>query len=162
EQNTFTIDPADPLHDWDKLAANTPVTLTNHAVTFVGDLKPLSVPNTMTSGVDAGKTFDVAAMVIQGHIDASTERAVDPLSGAPATDAAGHPLFKSESDFYAFRGRAGDLINLEVLLVGMNRFGDDTIDPMVRVYGPDGRLMQLGTGAAVNDDDFDGGIANIV
>ncbi len=108
----------------------------------VGDLVGLNVPNTMPRGVDAGKTLDVAAMDVLGHIGLGAD---------------GH----SQSNFIAFTGRAGDLINLQVLSVGMPRIANQ-IDPVAKVFGPDGKLMQLGSGYAVDDDDFDGGISNIV
>lgn len=124
---------------------STSVTIGGTTVTAhdAGELPGLEVPNTMLKGLNANKTFDVAAMTVLGNIE------IDPATG------------RSDSAFIAFKGRAGDLINIQVVSVGMARLANP-VDPVARVYGPDGQLMPFYAGVAVNDDDFDGGLSNIV
>jgi hypothetical protein len=78
-------------------------------------LYTLSVPNPIPSGFDAGKTFDVAAVDVTGHLGA-------------------------QPDFYTFQGQAGDLMNFEVMSAGLTRIAQP-FDSVLYVYGPDGNLV---------------------
>src|SRR5262249_52354893 len=69
-------------------------------------LAALAVPNTLVRGLHAAAHFDVAAVDVTGAIG------LDPATG------------KSESDFYSFDGRAGDLLNLSVFSTGLTRLPD--------------------------------------
>jgi hypothetical protein len=71
---------------------------------------------------------------------------------------------RSENDWYAFTGRAGELINIDVLSNSVERFGtgsggaltpDDYVDSIVRVYDATGQLVQYYDGLAENDDTFE-------
>ncbi len=97
-------------------------------------LATLTVPTT-DKGVNAGSTFDVAALSVTGHIG---------LSGT-----------HSESDFYSFSGRRGDIMNLEVLSVALAPRAGGTIDSILRLYDSAGNLVPYYGGQAVNDDQFE-------
>src|SRR5262249_40313871 len=79
-------------------------------------ITPLAVPNTLSSGLNSMKQFAVEAVDVVGSI------AIDPGTGF------------SESDFYSFTGKKGDLISIEVLSKALSRLAGNTIDPIVRVY----------------------------
>ncbi len=79
-------------------------------------LYSLAVPNPITTGFDAGKTFDVAAVDVLGT-----------LTGT-------HP------DFYTFQGQAGDLMNFETWSKVLTRITNPA-DTVLYVYGPDGNLL---------------------
>jgi Ca2+-binding RTX toxin-like protein len=97
-------------------------------------LAPLAVPNTLGGGLNAKKTFAVAALDVVGAIG------IDPATGA------------SESDYYSLTGRRGDLFNIEVLSQTLSRLGDNTIDPIVRVYDAAHGLVAYFDAGAANDD----------
>src|SRR5262249_9553196 len=78
-------------------------------------LYTLSVPNPIPSGFDAGKTFDVAAVDVTGHLGA-------------------------QPDFYTFQGQAGDLMNFEVMSAGLTRIAQP-FDSGLYGYGPHGNLV---------------------
>jgi hypothetical protein len=105
------------------------------------NLPTLAVPNTIARGFDAGKTFSVAAADVTGSIQ---------------LDSTGH----SESDFYSFQGRAGDLINIQTMSNALTRI-TDPVDTILRVYGPDGKLVSYYGTPAVNNVDFEGSDAII-
>jgi Ca2+-binding RTX toxin-like protein len=106
------------------------------------ELYGMFVPNTVAKGLNANKTFDVAAVVVTGAIEL----------GAGG---------KSESDYYRFEGRKGDLINVQVLSHSLTRI-DQPIDALVRIYDADGNLVQYYRGPAINDDGPEGPDAAIV
>jgi hypothetical protein len=61
-----------------------------------------------------------------------------------------------QSDYYSFSGKAGDVINAEVISVVPNRFGAADVDSQIRLYMPDGTtLVPQGAGTATNDDEFE-------
>src|SRR5262249_7681290 len=96
----------------------------------LGALPGLAVPNTLLFGQNAGQSFAVTALDVVGSIG------IDPGTG------------KSEDDYYSFVGKAGDLMNIEVLSSSLNR----TVNPMdsgVRLFASSGKLL------AVNDDEFE-------
>jgi hypothetical protein len=99
-------------------------------------LAPLSVPNTLRSGFDAGKVLSVAAVDV---INASLQ---DTTAGT------------LESDFYSFSGQAGDLMNLEVYSTSLTRI-TNSVDTEMYVYDPSGKLVSQYGGTAFNDDDFE-------
>ena len=61
----------------------------------------------------------------------------------------------SESDFYSFAGKKGDVVNIEVLSTALSRLGDNTIDAMIRVYDASNTLVAYFETPAVNDDQFE-------
>ncbi len=79
-------------------------------------LYTLSVPNPITSGFDAGKTFDVAAVDVLGTLTGS------------------HP------DFYTFQGQKNDLMNFETWSKVLTRI-TNPVDTVLYVYGPNGNLL---------------------
>jgi Ca2+-binding RTX toxin-like protein len=109
-------------------------------------LTPLAVPNTLVTGLNSTKAFSVEALVVTGSI---------ALDGAI-----------SESDYYSFSGRAGDVISLEVMSLSLTRLFNQGpnffIDPMVRIYAPDGTLLAFGGGNAFNDDQFEPTDASLI
>ena len=98
----------------------------------------MSVPNTLISGFNAGKQFDVAALNVMGSIN---------------LDSTG----KSQSDWYSFEGKKGDLVNLAIYSAGLSRLTThtQTIDSILRVYDASGALVPYYDGVAVNDDQFE-------
>jgi hypothetical protein len=102
-------------------------------------LYTLNVPNTVPSGFDAGQTLDVAAVDVLGHLGNAQGVVTSP-------------------DFYTFKGSAGDLMNIQVLSNGLTRLvnSNNWIDPVVYVYGPNGKLV------AWDDDQFEGPDSSIV
>ena len=79
-------------------------------------LYQLNVPNPITTGFDASKTFDVDAVDVLGT-----------LSG-------------SQPDFYTFQGQMGDLMNFEVMSAGLTRIAKP-FDSVIYVYDPSGNLV---------------------
>ncbi len=80
-------------------AGGTPFTI-DHAY-VLPDLPSLAVPNKLPAGtLDSGKTFDVAALAVDGTLVAS-----------------------NEEDFYAFQGQAGQVMNFQVIS------GTDSLNP---------------------------------
>jgi hypothetical protein len=111
-------------------------TVTPHSIRAAAlplTLKPLVVPNTETNGLDAGKTLAVAATAVNGFIG------IDPTTG------------HSGDDYYSFTGRAGDVINLEVMSGLLKRI-TDPIDSVLSVYDSSGKLVNYYGQSAVNDD----------
>ncbi len=98
----------------------------------------MNVPNTLISGFNAGKQFDVAALNVTGSID---------------LDSTG----KSRSDWYSFAGKKGELVNLAIYSAGLSRLTThtQTIDSILRVYDASGVLVPYYDGVAVNDDQFE-------
>lgn len=98
----------------------------------------MNVPNTLRSGFNSDKQFDVAALNVLGSI---------------VLDSTG----KSQSDWYSFAGKKGDLVNLAVYSVGLSRLEThtQTIDSILRVYNASGALVPYYDGVAVNDDQFE-------
>ncbi|MCS6978295.1 MAG: tandem-95 repeat protein [Gemmatales bacterium] len=105
-------------------------------------LQPLAVPNTLPAGtVNHGKNLVVSALGIVGSIELRDGR--------------------SESDFYAFSGQAGDLINLEIYSRALAGRFSDTIDSILRVYDSTGNLVPYFSTVAFNDDSFESQDATI-
>src|SRR5262249_49597364 len=113
-------------------------------------LAPLAVPNTVPLGrgfVNAGKQFAVAAMAVNGSIG------IDP-----STITSTNPGGKAESNYYAFSGKAGDLINIEAISSSQARFQKalaGTINSALRVYDPTGKLLSYYNANAYNNDQFE-------
>jgi Bacterial Ig-like domain (group 3)/PKD domain len=99
-------------------------------------LTPLAVPNTETNGIDVGKTFAVAASAVNGYIGIDT--------------GSGHSAF----DYYSFTGRAGDVLNFEVMSNALKRI-TDPIDAVVSVYDSSGQLVPYYGGTALNAGVFE-------
>src|SRR5204863_9029942 len=84
-----------------------------------------------------GKQLNVRAIDVVGSIQ---------LVGSP---------LHSENDFYAFQGKAGDVVNVEVLSATLKTRISNAIDSVVRVFRSDGTLVPYYGGPAVNDDGFE-------
>ncbi|MCU0961385.1 MAG: pre-peptidase C-terminal domain-containing protein, partial [Pirellulaceae bacterium] len=111
----------------------------------LGELPGLLVPNTIRRGLNAHRDLAVAAIDVVGSID------IDPATG------------KSESDWYSFAGRVGDVINIEMMSASQTRFAGNAIDAILRLYGADGTLIPSGAGTlAFNDDQFESSDAQII
>jgi Ca2+-binding RTX toxin-like protein len=106
----------------------------------LGELPALPVPNTIATGVNANKSLSVAALGVVGSLELG-------------------PDGVSESDFYSFAGRAGDLINIELMSISLTRFADNPVDTVLRLRNANGEMVPyygspLG---AFNDDQFEPG-----
>ena len=95
-------------------------------------MAPLVTPNTLESGVNAGKVFDVSALAVTGRINAL-----------------------NEADYYRFEGLAGDLMNFEVISDTPNRLSD-YIDSQITLYNAAGVPVDFYGEDAFNDDEFEG------
>ena len=116
----------------------------------------LAVPNTLSRGVNQSKDFFVQIASINGQIE------IDSTTG------------RSQSDWYAFNGSAGELINIDLFSNSVSRFGtgaggeltsDDFVDSIVRVwYVVEGvpQLVPYYNGLAENDDTFEPTDSSIV
>jgi hypothetical protein len=80
------------------------------------NLYVLNVPNPMTTGFDAGKTFDLNAVDLLGTVSGS------------------------QPDFYTFTGQAGDNMNFEVMSAALTR-NTRPFDSVLYVYDPNGNLV---------------------
>jgi hypothetical protein len=122
-----------PQHETPSTAISAAPSTTTSVSAQPVSLYTLNVPNAIPSGFDAGQTLDVAAVDVLGK-------------------------FQGHADFYSFQGSAGDLMNFQVLSNGLTRLvnSNDWIDPVVYVYGPDGKLV------AWDDDQFEGPDSSIV
>jgi hypothetical protein len=107
---------------------------TNPPVMGLGELPALSVPNPVTTGFDAGKKFDAAAEDVLGEINPGV------------------------TDSYSFSGLKGDLISIDAMSSALSRYyasaqspdgKDHYFDPVISLYGPDGKLVQT------NDNQFE-------
>ena len=101
------------------------------------NLSRIAVPNTLKRGLNALKDFAVAAATVTASI------VIDPATNF------------SESDFYAIRGKAGDLLNFEIYSTTLQRIANP-IDSILRLYNSAGTLVNYYGGPAVNDDGFEG------
>ena len=102
-------------------------------------LAPLYVPNTAVPGnLEYGKVFDVAAVAVNGSIG------IDSTTG------------KSENDLYLIYGHQGDDISFQTYSQDLARFGNDTVDTILKVFDASGNLVAYDLGTAVNDDQFEG------
>jgi Ca2+-binding RTX toxin-like protein len=96
----------------------------------LGELVGLTVPNTVVTGQYAGQTLTVRAEAVTGSIQ------LDPVTG------------RSESDWYSFGGRGGQILNAEVMSNVLTRT-QNPIDSVVRLYDAAGNLLLW------NDDEFE-------
>lgn len=99
-------------------------------------LASLAVPNTLINGLHYGKDFAFGAVNVAGAINLT-------------------PSGVSEDDYYSFSGRAGDVMNLEVISDSQDRFAN-AIDPVLRVYDSAGQLVAYYATTAENDDQLEG------
>ena len=113
----------DLVNEGQLIAAGTPSapaeTLAEPAQTISAQpvsLYQLSVPNSIPSGFDAGKSFDVDAVDVLGHV----------ASGTP--------------NFYTIQAPAGSLMSFETKSADLTRI-TDPIDTVLYVYGPNGALL---------------------
>ena len=61
----------------------------------------------------------------------------------------------SENDVYAFQGAAGEYLTAEILSDSLRHRFANTIDSILRIYGPSGQLLHFYGQDAVNDDGLD-------
>lgn len=102
----------------------------------LGSLEPLTVPNLApdSSFLRFGQSFNVSALAVIGDLRSQS------IAGVEGT----------EFDFYRFTGKAGDIVNIELLANSIRPLRGDLFDSELRVYKADG------TQIAFNDDDFEG------
>jgi Ca2+-binding RTX toxin-like protein len=102
----------------------------------------LNVPNTLGQGLNVNKQFSVAAVDVVGSMTSATE-----------------------VDVYSFQGRAGDLINLEVISDGVIRTGQTThaINAVLEILNASGQILAYyDPDLAVTDDEFESFDAQII
>jgi Ca2+-binding RTX toxin-like protein len=88
----------------------------------LGVLPGLSVPNTLEPGaLNYGHTFDVSAIAVVGDVQ---------LTGG-----------RSENDVYSFTGKAGDLMNFQVLSGSLVPSRGNPIDGVLKLYDSAGHLL---------------------
>jgi Ca2+-binding RTX toxin-like protein len=102
----------------------------------LGELQPLTVPNlTPSSEFELfGQSFRVSALAVVGELRSQM------VAGEEET----------EFDYYRFVGKAGDIVNIELLANSVRPLRGNLFDGELRVYKADG------TQIAFNDDDFEG------
>ncbi len=98
-------------------------------------LSSLAAPNTLVSGFNYLKDFAVAVTDVVGSIGL--------INGI------------SEDDYYSFTGRAGDLMNIQVISNALTRI-TNPIDSILRIYDATGNLVSYFNSSAVNDDEPEG------
>ncbi len=110
-------------------------------------LYDLNVPNPITSGFDAGMTFDVSAVDIDGYIGGT--QPVTDANGNPVTDPkTGNAYTVSQPNYYTFTGQAGQLMSFQAMSASVT-FIKDPVDTALTIYGPNGQVV------AFNDDQFE-------
>ena len=110
-------------------------------------LYDLNVPNPITSGFDAGMTFDVSAVDIDGYIGGA--QPVLDASGNPVTDPkTGNAYTVSVPNYYTFTGHAGQLMSFQAMSTSITSI-KDPVDTVLTIYGPNGQAL------AYNDDQFE-------
>jgi hypothetical protein len=92
-------------------------------------LMPLTVPDTLSRGLNSIKQFQVGAVDIVGHIGSATEH-----------------------DVYSLSGRKGDLLNVQVMSEALDRYrtAGQAIDAVLTVYDASGNVV-----VATSDDEFE-------
>lgn len=99
----------------------------------LGTMPALAVPNLLPAGTTNYNTvFNVRATSVVGTL---------------ATG--------GESDFYAFTGKAGDLLNLEIYSNALTGRVSNPIDSVLSVYDSSGNLVPYYTTTATSDDTFE-------
>ncbi len=102
----------------------------------LGELESLTVPNLTPSSDFSlfGQTFSVHALTVVGELRSQTIASEE----------------ETEFDYYRFTGKAGDIVNIELLANSLRPLRGRLFDGELRVYKADG------TEIAFNDDDFEG------
>ena len=126
-------------------------------------LYTLNVPNPITTGYDAGKTFAVSAVDIDGDIgvgpaltqevDGNPETVYETdLNGNQILDANGNPIPVTPAipNYYTFQGQTGQVMAFQVMSSLITSI-KDPVDTVLTLYGPDGSVIA----AASNDDIFE-------
>jgi hypothetical protein len=121
-------------------------------VSPTGGLYTLSVPDPITTGFDAGKSFDVAAVDMADHIG-GTQTLVVP---DPKNPGGSLTLTQAVPNYYTFYGQAGDLMNFQVMSAALARYQGNSIDSVLQVFDPSGNLV------ASNDDNFESSDSSII
>jgi hypothetical protein len=121
-------------------------------VSSTGGLYTLSVPDPITTGFDAGKSFDVAAVDITDHIG-GTQTLVVP---DPKNPGGSLTMTQAVPNYYTFYGQAGDLMNFQVMSAALARYQGNSIDSVLHVYDPNGNQI------AFNDDGFESSDSSII
>ena len=110
-------------------------------------LYDLNVPNPITSGFDAGQTFDVSAVDIDGYIGGT--QSVTDAGGNPIIDSkTGDAYTVSQPNYYTFQGQEGQLMSFQAMSASVT-FIKDPVDTTLTIYGPNGQVV------AFNDDQFE-------
>jgi hypothetical protein len=96
-------------------------------------LSSLKVPNTLVSGKDVGKDFQVQALDVTGSLKGS-----------------------GEADYYSFEGKAGQIFNFEVIssILAPKRI-IDSIDSQISIFDSNGNLVPYYTSTAFNDNELE-------
>ena len=119
----------------DPTAPQTPITVsgTTYSAQSLGTLPALAVPNLLPPGtVNYNTVFNVRATSVVGALTTF-----------------------GESDFYAFSGKAGDLVNLETYSNALTGRISNPIDSILSVYDSSGNLVPYYGTTATNDDTFE-------
>lgn len=98
-------------------------------------LSTLYIPNTLRNGLNFGKDFAAAAVAVTGSVAL--------VNGV------------SQDDYYSFTGRAGDVLNIELMSGSLTRI-DNAIDSILRVFDSTGNEIAYYDSTAVNDDELEG------
>ena len=105
----------------------------------LGTLPPLAVPNLLPPGaINYGSDLRVRAINVVGSIE--------------RTAGGSGP---SENDVYAFQGKAGEIVTLEVLSVSIRQRLLASIDSMIGIYDSAGNVLDFHGKPAFNDDGFE-------
>ena len=111
------------------------------------DLYTLNVANPLTTGMDAGKTFAVSAVDIDGYLG-GTQPVLD-ANGVPVLDpTTSLPYTTSVPNYYTFSGTAGQDMSFQVMSASITSI-KDPVDTTLTIYGPNGQVI------AYNDDQFE-------
>ncbi|MBI1324764.1 DUF4214 domain-containing protein [bacterium] len=151
-----TTDPSNP--NWTGMPAPTvaaaPEVTSPVALTGVGtvtaqpvNLYTLDVPNPITTGFDANKSFDVSAVNINGYLGGSA--AVLDGNGNPIINpATGKAYTATRANYYTFSGAAGQVMSFQVKSASISSI-KNPVDTTLRIFGPNGEVI------AFNDDQFE-------
>ncbi len=133
---SFDFSTSPPTLDNGPAITGTTTVTQEDGTTATGPVAPVSlytlnVPNSITSGFDAGKALDAAAVAVNGVVG------LDPSTGT------------SVPDYYTFTGQQGMLMAFQAMSASLTRFDSDNFDTVLTVYDENGKVV------AFNDDQFE-------
>ncbi len=130
-------------------AVTSPVTLSGVGTVTAQpvNLYTLDVPNPITTGFDANKTFDVSAVNIVGYLGGSAP-VLDGNGNPIVNPATGKPYTATTANYYTFTGAAGQLMSFHVKSASISSI-KNPVDATLRIFGPNGEVI------AFNDDQFE-------